>query len=93
MRVVADRLRDAVSERLHGHGQAGLQGADDLRAGLCALYDSAGVDWVGDSMDDKEINEIETNIFDEVEIYENCSVQILRNSVTGEESVGWWINE
>ena len=44
-------------------------------------------------MDDKDINEIETNIFDEVEIYENCSVQILRNSVTGEESVGWWINE
>ena len=36
---------------------------------------------------------IETNIFDEVEIYENCSVQILRNSVTGEESVGWWVNE
>lgn len=51
------------------------------------------MDRVGDSMDDKEINEIETNIFDEVEIYENCSVQILRNSVTGEESVGWWVNE
>lgn len=51
------------------------------------------MDRVGDSMDDKDINEIETNIFDEVEIYENCSVQILRNSVTGEESVGWWINE
>lgn len=44
-------------------------------------------------MDDKEISEIETNIFDEVELYTNCSVQILRNSVTGEESVGWWINE
>lgn len=42
---------------------------------------------------DYEGGTIETNIFDEVEIYENCSVQILRNSVTGEESVGWWINE
>ena len=34
-----------------------------------------------------------TNVFDEVEIHPNCTVQILRNSVTGEESVGWWVNE
>lgn len=42
---------------------------------------------------DYEGGTIETNIFDEVEIYENCTVQILKNSVTGEGSVGWWINE
>ena len=35
----------------------------------------------------------ETNIYDEEEIHENCTVQILRNSVTGEESIGWWENE
>ena len=35
----------------------------------------------------------ETNIYDQEEIHENCTVQILRNSVTGEESVGWWENE
>ena len=35
----------------------------------------------------------ETNIVDEEEIYTNCTVQILRNSVTGEESIGWWQNE
>ena len=34
----------------------------------------------------------ETNIYDEEEIHENCTVQILRNSLTGEESVGWWEN-
>ena len=34
----------------------------------------------------------ETNIYDEEEIHENCTVQILRNSVTGEESVGWLEN-
>lgn len=28
--------------------------------------------------------------FDEEEIIENVTVQIWRNSVTGEESVGWW---
>lgn len=35
----------------------------------------------------------ETNVYDEVEEHKNCTVQILRNSLTGEESVGWWENE
>lgn len=39
-----------------------------------------------------EQHRIQTNIFDEEIIYPNCTVQILRNSVTGEESVGWWRN-
>lgn len=37
--------------------------------------------------------EIELNIFDEEEIHTNCTVQILRNSITGEVSIGWWENE
>lgn len=32
-------------------------------------------------------------IYDEEEIYENCTVQVWRNSVTGEESIGWWKND
>ena len=28
--------------------------------------------------------------FDVEEIHENCTVQILRNSRTGEVSIGWW---
>lgn len=31
-------------------------------------------------------------LYDEEEIHENCTVQVLRNSVTGEVSVGWWEN-
>ena len=31
--------------------------------------------------------------YDTEERYENCTVQILRNSHTGEESIGWWENE
>ena len=42
--------------------------------------------------DDSVIASIETNLFDEVEVHSNCTVQILRNSVTGEQSVGWWEN-
>lgn len=45
-----------------------------------------------DSEDGKVVS-VETNIYDEVIEYPNCTVQILRNSATGEESVGWWINE
>lgn len=30
--------------------------------------------------------------YDTEERYENCTVQILRNSQTGEESIGWWEN-
>lgn len=35
---------------------------------------------------------IETNLFDQEELHENCTVQVLTNSVTGEVSVGWWEN-
>ena len=36
---------------------------------------------------------IETNLYDQEEVHHNCTVQILRNSVTGEVSVGWWEND
>ena len=39
------------------------------------------------------VTQVETNIFDQVEEYPNCTVQVLTNSVTGEVSVGWWPNE
>lgn len=34
--------------------------------------------------------QITTNIYDQEEIHHGCTVQILRNSLTGEVSVGWW---
>lgn len=34
--------------------------------------------------------QITTNIYDTEEIHHGCTVQVLRNSVTGETSVGWW---
>ena len=38
-------------------------------------------------------SKVEINVFDIEEIHPNCTVQILRSSVTGKESVGWWDNE
>lgn len=36
---------------------------------------------------------IDNNIYDECRTYPNCTVEILRNSLTGKESVGWWRND
>lgn len=36
--------------------------------------------------------QIQTNIFDKEEIFPNCTVQILTNTITGEISIGWWEN-
>lgn len=32
------------------------------------------------------------NVYDECEIHTNCTVEIWKNSVTGECSVGWYDN-
>lgn len=44
-------------------------------------------------MSDNDIILNSVSIFDEEEIHTNCTVQILRNSITGETSIGWWENE
>ena len=49
------------------------------------VFDSAG--------SVKGVTTVETNVFTEEETIPNCTVQILRNPVTGEESVGWWRND
>lgn len=36
---------------------------------------------------------IQVNIFDKEEIYPNCTVQVLTNTITGDVSVGWWEND
>lgn len=38
----------------------------------------------------KSQEEHDLEMFDEEEIYEGCTVQVLRNSKTGEVSIGWW---
>ena len=46
-------------------------------------------------VDVETLGDVKTNsvgIYDEEVIYPDCTVQIWRNSVTGEESVGWWKN-
>ena len=40
----------------------------------------------------QNIENMEINVYDEEETYPDCTVQILKNSVTGKVSVGWWKN-
>jgi hypothetical protein len=35
---------------------------------------------------------VKANIFDEREVHENCTVEIWKNSATGEISIGWYEN-
>lgn len=37
--------------------------------------------------------DVDMNIYDQEEIYENCTVQIWSNSKTGKVSIGWWRND
>ena len=39
-----------------------------------------------------EIVKVETCFYDKEEIHENCTVQVLTNTKTGDVSVGWWEN-
>lgn len=41
---------------------------------------------------DAEITSL-ISFYDQEEIIPNCTVQILKNTYTGEVSVGWWRNE
>ena len=46
-----------------------------------------------EKMNEFEQVQVETNMFDKEEIYRDCTVQVLTNTVTGEVSVGWWKND
>ena len=58
----------------------------------CTTNDPNRCSYADQMLQDEEM-QVETAIFDEEEIHPNCTVQILRNSVTGEVSIGWWDND
>ena len=55
----------------------------------CGSHYNCWLAWLNAEAEDVEVT---TNLFDEEELHPNCTVQILRNSVTGDVSVGWWEN-
>lgn len=69
---------------------------DELDRVLAALFPRATI--AGYTISDSEPGDlpdgsrVHAAIFDCEERYENCTVQVLKNTVTGEISVGWWQN-
>lgn len=52
--------------------------------------------WLKEGLEEEIMDNIvvdEFNLFDKVERYSNCIVEILSNSVTGESSIGWYKTE
>jgi len=47
------------------------------------------------TMDDGKTEEftVDTNIYDIIDRYDDCTVEVLKSSVTGEVSIGWWRND
>ena len=50
-----------------------------------------GVKYVNE--DGKTVEVVNMEEFDEEEIHEGCTVQILKNSKTGAVSIGWWYGD
>lgn len=62
-----------------------------LLVGGAVGYITAALMQTASAEDDKCLLD-EINMFDDEEIHENCTVQVWRNTATGETSVGWWQN-
>ena len=49
-------------------------------------------DLIGFAPEQPKEPKVECNLYDKEETHENCTVQVLTNTTTGEVSVGWWKN-
>lgn len=62
-----------------------------LIVGGAAGFITGAILTVGSEEDDLMLDEF--NMFDDEEIHRDCTVQIWKNTITGETSVGWWRND
>lgn len=66
-------------------------GATGRTSLYCSIVPVVSVDMDKRMNDNEQI--IAVNVFDECEIHENCTVEIWKNSTTGEISIGWYENK
>lgn len=57
------------------------------------MQDGKLTHWVPERSRRGRERKVETNLFDIVEEHHDCTVQILKNSVTGERSFAWYPND
>lgn len=51
------------------------------------------IEQLQDELNKSREKQIRTSLYDKEEIHRNCTVHILSNSVTGEQSIGWFDND
>ena len=73
---------------VHGKFRSGWVGCK-----ACSLYIQWKVSPAGAIKKWNTRTKTETGLFDLEEIYPNCTVQVLKNTDTGETSIGWWPND
>ena len=59
----------------------------------CGLYISWKISPGGAVKKWNRRTRVSTPLFDREDIFPDCTVQVLTNTVTGETSVGWWENK
>lgn len=62
-----------------------------LLVGGAVGYITAALMQTASAEDDKCLLD-EINMFDDEEIHTGCTVQVWKNTATGETSIGWWQN-
>lgn len=77
-------IPDKVLEQIRGMGAKGME---EIEEKLHRLKQAEPQIVAPDQF------KVETILYDIEEIHHNCTVHILRNSVTGEQSIGWWPEE
>ena len=73
---------------VHGKFRSGWVGCPK-----CSLYIQWKVSPAGAVAKWNRRTAVKTGVFDLEEIYPDCTVQVLKNTDTGETSVGWWKND
>ena len=75
---------------VHGRIRHGWVGCSE-----CRLFINWNIDPAGAirAWNRRTVVRVDAPIFDREEIFPDCTVQVLTNSLTGEQSVGWWPNK
>ena len=74
-----------------GRNKAALRVLEKLRVKLTELIETEQKE--EDLRAERQANyKIDIDMFDECDLFTNCTVQVLHNTITDEYSVGWWQN-
>ena len=89
-----ERLRDMTDEQL-AKELAAMEACPPIECDNCddMIDCEAGLlKWLKSESREDGCYISEVRIYDKEELYTDCTVQVLTNTVTGDTSIGWWQN-